>query len=89
MTRLDDFIEERVESLIEEQVAAINQRVTAEIAVDDCKEQLLKCEKEYDQIVAEIKYYGEREAKQKLSEQEIENKAAVSRLKEEVRQELD
>ena len=54
MTRLDDIIEERVENLTEEEVAARNQRVTAEITVGDCKKQLQQCEKEYGKIVAKI-----------------------------------
>ena len=82
MTQMDDFIEERFESLTEEEVAARNQCVTAEIAVDDCKEQVQKREKDYGKIVAKIEYYGEKESKQKLSELEIENKAAVSDSKE-------
>ena len=45
MTRLDKFIEERVENLTEEEVAARNQRVTAEIDVGYCREQLRQFEK--------------------------------------------
>ena len=72
MTRLNGFIEERVESLTEEEVSARNQRVTAEISVDDCKEQLQQCEKDYGQIVAEIEYYGEKVA---IQEEENWNRA--------------
>ena len=89
MTRLDDFIEERIECLDEEEVAAQNQYVAAEIAVDDCKDQLEQQEMEYCLIVSEIKYYDAQEGRGEMSEQERENRLVVCDLKEEVQQECD
>ena len=86
MTRLDDFIEERIECLDEEEVAARNQYVAAEIAVDDCKYQLEQQEREYCLIVSEIEYYDAQEGRGKMSEQERENRLVVCDFKEEVQQ---
>ena len=89
MTRLDDFIEERIECLDEEEVAAQNQYVAAEIAVDDCKDQLEQQERGYCLIVSEIEYYDAQEGRGEMSEQERENRLVVCDLKEEVQQECD